>query len=93
MGRGGELKKKFKIKVQLAAREDDRMTRREEMEQGEKRSLKRAGWPFLFLSPGTEKPVRERKRERKGEAEGMRTKGVAMATPEWGAISKRDGEL
>lgn len=48
---------------------------------------------FLFLSPGTEKPVRERKRERKGEAEGMRTKGVAMATPEWGAISKRDGEL
>ena len=64
------------------------------MEQGEKQNLKRAGWRFLFLSPGTEKPVRrKRERERKGEAEGMRTKGVAMATPEWGAISKRDGEL
>lgn len=63
MGRGGELKK-FKIKVLLAAREDDRMTRREEMEQGEKRSLKRAGWPF-FVLVARNRETSERKKERK----------------------------
>lgn len=70
MGRG-ELKK-FKIKVLLPAREDDRMTRREEWNKvGEKRSLKKKkkGW-FFVLPPGTEN---QREKE-KGEAEGMNEK-------------------
>lgn len=72
MGRG-ELKK-FKIKVVLPAREDDRMTRREEWNKvGEKRSLKqkkkkKKGW-FFVLPPRNKKKKKNQKE--KGEVEGM----------------------